>query len=446
MTLGWYKKDDEHSENRKRLLIFGYPANIIGNLIGGNFYTGLLLLLGADDAFIGLMSIFSIGANTLQILSPLLLERFPRRKRLLLGLRWANLAINIVGIGLLPFLPASQSIRLALLAVAVLAINLLNALSAPGFSIWHIQFTPPEMRARFFAMTSMTTGLVVALVNLLGGRVVDMFKESGSELAGLTVLRVIALGLAVWDGILLIRMKEYPYPHSSGEKLRLKHLVVYPFREKKYLLTVLMACTWHFVANLSGPFYTVYLLQELEVSYAYLTLIAMANVPILILMTPFWRRVVTRLSWFRTLGISMLLYAVAYVMLALITKPTLWLYPLSQVWGYLLASGINLSFTNIPYVNMPSHSQTLFIAFYSAVSNLAAMLGITVGRALIAGTADYAGNFLGVPMGNKQLLVLVIAILMSIGAIGILMLERRYGEKLQPLRLPKRRRRRPIDA
>ncbi|MDD6033428.1 MAG: hypothetical protein PUC47_08135, partial [Oscillospiraceae bacterium] len=54
---GWYF-GDEQSKSRICHLQFNYTANIIANLIGGNFYTGLMLYLNADDAFIGLMSMF----------------------------------------------------------------------------------------------------------------------------------------------------------------------------------------------------------------------------------------------------------------------------------------------------------------------------------------------------------------------------------------------------
>ena len=42
---------------------------------------GLLLLLHADDAFIGAMSMISSGANMLQAFAPLLLERFPKDEK-----------------------------------------------------------------------------------------------------------------------------------------------------------------------------------------------------------------------------------------------------------------------------------------------------------------------------------------------------------------------------
>jgi hypothetical protein len=57
------------------------------NLIGAYFLTGLFLYVGADDSFIGAISMVTFGANLLQLLAPLLLERFSSRKKLLIYAR-----------------------------------------------------------------------------------------------------------------------------------------------------------------------------------------------------------------------------------------------------------------------------------------------------------------------------------------------------------------------
>ena len=143
---GWYHKfeanwmvpGDESSTDRFYLIRYNITANVIANLVGGNFFAGLMLLLKADNSFVGLITMIIFGANLLQLFSPYVLERFERRKKLLISLRVAMLFINIVFIGIVPLLPLSNSGRLTLLALSVFVVNALNALMAPGFSVWHI--------------------------------------------------------------------------------------------------------------------------------------------------------------------------------------------------------------------------------------------------------------------------------------------------------------------
>ena len=99
---GWYFGDEE-SKSRACHLQFNWTNNVMANLVGGNFFAGIMLLLGADDGFIGLMSMFIFASNCLQIFSPLILEHFPRRKTLLIVMRLVIQTINIAFIGAIPF-------------------------------------------------------------------------------------------------------------------------------------------------------------------------------------------------------------------------------------------------------------------------------------------------------------------------------------------------------
>lgn len=160
-TEGWYFSGDESSRDRVRLLIYNYNANIIANWIGGTFLTGLLLLMHADDGFIGITTMISTAANMLQMFAPLLLERFPRRKALLLTLYTIMMAMNILLVGLIPLFPIGQQAQLALVAVTILIVNVINALVSPGLSIWHVQSLRPNVRNAFFSLVTMTVGAVV---------------------------------------------------------------------------------------------------------------------------------------------------------------------------------------------------------------------------------------------------------------------------------------------
>lgn len=70
----------------------------------------------ADDGFIGITTMISTAANMLQMFAPLLLERFPRRKALLLTLYTIMMAMNILHVGLIPLFPIGQQAQLALVA------------------------------------------------------------------------------------------------------------------------------------------------------------------------------------------------------------------------------------------------------------------------------------------------------------------------------------------
>lgn len=423
-TEGWYVKGDAMSNDRVRLLTCNYTSNIIANLVGGTFWTGFLLLLNADDAFIGTLSMISTAANMLQFLAPLFLERFKRRKAIIIAMRGLMYFLNVLFIGVIPLFPAGSQLKLTLVAISVLVVNITGAMIAPGISIWHIQSIPNNVRQYYYAIITMTVGAVVALCNLAGSKLVDVLTARGLEYQGFMILRGVAAVLCVVELILYAKIKEYPY-ESSGSTFSIKELFTEPFRHPKYLYTVAVVFLWCFAANLPGSYYTVYLLRDLEVSYSYITVISTLNVPIVLLLTPLWRRVLARFGWFKTLYLSMAVYLLHYILLALVTKSTMFFYPLSQILAFVFAIGINLAFTGIPYVNMPEKNQTVFIGFYSSISNLAALLGVTLGKYFVLFTEEMNINIFGFVLRNKQALVLLTGGMLVLATLGIRLIDRK---------------------
>lgn len=424
LTEGWYVRGDAMSNDRVRLLTCNYTSNVIANLVGGTFWTGFLLLLNADDAFIGTLSMISTAANMLQFLAPLFLERFKRRKAIIIAMRGLVYFLNVLFIGVIPLFPAASQLKLTLVAISVLIVNITSAMIAPGISIWHIQSIPNNVRQYYYAVITMTVGAVVALCNLAGSKMVDVFTAHGMEYEGFMVLRGIAAALCVAELILYARIREYPY-ESSGGTFSMKELFTEPFRHPKYLCTVAVVFLWCFAANLPGSYYTVYMLRDLEVSYSYITVISTLNVPIVLLLTPLWRRVLTRFGWFKTLYVSMAVYLLHYILLAMVTKTTMFVYPLSQILGSVFAIGINLSFTGIPYVNMPEKNQTVFMGFYSSISNLAALLGVTLGKYFVLFTEEMNVNVFGLALRNKQALMLVTSGMLVLATLAIRVIDKK---------------------
>ncbi len=419
MQSGWFVQGDEASnQSRRALIAHNITANVTANLIGGNFFTGLLIALQADDAFVGLITMLTFGANVLQLLAPYVLERFERRKPLMVALKIIAHLINIVFIGLIPFLPASQHTRLVLLGFSVTAVNALNAFMGPGFSVWHIAHIPSKVRVQYFSLVTMLNGIFVAVFNLLGSGVVDLFKLEGQDLWGLTVLRGAAVVIAVVDVIMLLRITELPREQKQN-KVSLKCLLTEPWKHPVYLRSVLVVLLWSVVVNLPSGFYSVYLLRELGVSYSYITVVNAFNVVVLMLLTPFWRKVYLKHSWLRPLSIAVLALAPHYAVLAFVSEGLLWLYPVGVIWSFLCTSGINLAFSSVAFINLPQDNQTLYVGFYSTANFLAALTAATVARTFVTSLGGLRITLLGVSFGEKQLLMLIVGVLMVGVGLGI---------------------------
>ena len=286
---GWYFPGDEMSGNRLSLLCVTLVHNGIANLTEGNSLTGLLLLMDANDGMIGIVGMIPFAANTVQVLAPMILERFSKRKKLLRTFRFIALTVNALLLSVIPFFPVSGQLRLTMVAVTVGIVNCIHAVLDPGFITWHKQFLPDRVRAHYFSTQSVAVGVTAAAVTLGASRLVDVFKSAGDELTGILIIRGVAFLLVFLDSYLLSRMKEYDY-ETSGKAVSLKDVFTRPLRSKPYACSVAIAVMWSFVANIPGSFFTVYLLKNVGVSYSFITLTSLLNIPCMIIFTPLWRR------------------------------------------------------------------------------------------------------------------------------------------------------------
>jgi hypothetical protein len=419
-----FEPKSEIGASRVNVAASNYTTGIINGIIGGNFLTGLMLLLCADDMVMGTITMIGFIGNTLQILSPVILEKFESRKRVLIIGKGISYLLNIVVISSLSLADINYQFRLNLIIIVILLGSVNNAIISPGLSVWHIKSIPDNNRVQYFSFFSITNGILQYVIVLGFSGLVDTFKENGNEIKGLLLLRIFALLLATLDIYFLTKIKEYPNKRNRTS-ISLKQILINPFKQKKYLITVFIVCLWSFPANIPGPYFTIYMLKSLEVKYSYLNLINMLNIPLLILFTPLWSRRIRKTTWFKALYFSMGLYLLHYLGLTMVAKETLYyIYPLSMIFAFICAPGINIVFANAPYINLPESDQTNYVGFYAAMSNLAAFAGAFVGKKFIELTEGKFIRILNIEIQNKQYILIFTAILMALSAYLIKRLQR----------------------
>jgi len=422
---GWYFSGDDGSRNRGLLLGFALNNNVVANLVGGNYLTGLLLLMNADDSFIGIIGMIPFLSNIVQLFAPIVLERFPQRQKILTLARFIALMINAAFISVIPFLPFGDTAKLTIVAFAIALVNATHAFINPGFTVWHYQFLPSNVRSSYFSTQNIAVTVLVAAVTMGASKMVDIFSAAGNEITGILILRGLATVLIFLDALFLLKMKEYPYEKAS-ERLKIKDVFVLPLKNKIYMCTIAVGVLWSFTANMPSSFYSVYMLKNLDVGYTYLTAMGLINIPCMIIFTPLWRKLIVRWnSWLKVTAVAILGYPLHYLMLALCTSSNyLWLYPLALLEIYPCSAGVSIGLATISYMNIPPQNATVYNAFYSVACNLAAFVAVAISRSLMNNTKGVVIKILGTDMINKQFYLLIVGVLMIVTAACIYLLMR----------------------
>ena len=400
------------ARSRTAIMIYYLLTSVNSYLTAGVFYSGFLAHTGLDAAQVGIVAAIPFLANLFCIFSPNLLARFRKRKAVLVFFRFMFHTLNILTVTLLPYVISDPQARVISFCLVVFVANVMNAISIPGISELHIASVPEELRGDYFAYVQTlgagTSGAIILVLAFLQ----DKLAAANPEV--FTWIRFFAYGLALIDVIFMALPREPEYLRT--EKIRLVNVIKLPFRDKKFIWTMLFVFLWTFtqsfaVANIIDNYLTV----DSGVPYIFICAINASYTLFLILFQRPWKRFIRRSSWFRVFAVAAILHA-----------PTTFLYAFTNSVNFIpvmltvrliqhvIGVGVNVTGSNLIYVNMPEENRTEFMSFYFIISNLSSFLGMALGTLWIRLAGDSSFMLFGVNITGPQQLLLVQSVLQFI--------------------------------
>lgn len=223
-----------------------------------------VLALGATRAQIGLMSaLSSLGAALVLLPGASIVEHRGQRKKICLlgGGGAARVALLLLALTPLAFSgPIAVYIAIALAVARTAFANL----TVPAWVSLIADIVPLSERGRYFSSRNMAMGIAGMTATFLVGQLITR--------AGSPIGYQLAMGLAFAVGIAstfsFARLQEPPVPTleqatGSGSRLPfLSHLRSQP----DFLIFCATAGLWSFSLNIAGPFFYVYLVEDLKAS------------------------------------------------------------------------------------------------------------------------------------------------------------------------------------
>lgn len=423
-----YNAKDDRGRGRLCMLISGIMAGIIGQLSTGFFYTGFLLGHGIDIVDIAIITFIPYITCFLNIFSPWILEHFKKRKFILASGKLLYYTVNIVGITLLPELVENPEARLAGFIAIVILSNSINALFSSGYSAWQANFLPDNVRMDYFTSSGCINSMLSYIIVLAVSVITDRLQDSPEQLVMITVLRWIAFGLAIIDCLIQLIPKEYPYLKKAKSKL--SNIFVLPFRQKRFLLTILICAAYTFAANLPNATLNAYVLEILDGTGMQYTLPNAINALyflFFIIFSRMWKKFVAKHYWFRAFAFAMLMQSVTYYIQVFVTANTIWLYVVVRLMQHVFGVVMNSIVASLPYVNLPDEDRTNYMSFHTIVSNMAVFFSMMLGTMFTSLMDDGTKlvYILGYPLTSTQILIFACAAAQCIVGVTTLSLAKR---------------------
>jgi len=417
-----YSTKNDEAKGRLISLGSGLVAAFYNVFITGIFYTGFLSMYGISITGVGIVTFIPYIASCFSLFSSAILERIKKRKWVLLGAKIYFYAMFIVATTVMPNFVTDPDARLMWFVIILFLAYSVYALFSPGFTTWFYRFYPAEneRRTRYIVLNQVFSSVMSSAILLLSGLLTDAVAGSPMQDKLIIGLRYFAFVLVLVDVAMQACAKEYPYPEAP--KLKLTQIFTLPFKYKKFLYCMLLMFAWNFNSNLNNGTWSYHLLNHLGFNYTLLNACSVMYTVILLCTQNTWKKILRRYSWVKTFGISILIFVPTEFIMFSIQPGMAWLYVVAAFIQNLMSVGINFSYSNILYMNLPEENSTAHIAFNTIGCNLFAFLGMMVGTYVASLTGDDTPiQFLGLPTYAVQFTTLMRAAMMTgMGLIFIL--------------------------
>lgn len=341
--------------------------------IGESYLIPFALFLKASNAQIGfVVSVPQLFGAFFQIISAYLLSNLSNRKQLILaGVGFQ--AIAWLPLLWLPLLIPEHAVLLLLFGASLYF--LLGNLASPPWNSLMGDLVPIDQRGNYFGKRTKIMSLSSFAALFLGGVVLDATRKGDSPAAGFIIIFTIAALFRTASFLYLKKMDELPL-NQEREKFYLGDFYR-QFKGSNFLRFVVYSALISFSVQVSGPFFAVYMLHDLQFSYFQYMIVVGTGVISQYLTYLYWGNFSDRFGNRRVLQITGLLMP---------ALPLLWLFSSNliyimgiQLLAGLVWAGFSLSVSIFVFDAVASEKRAVCIAVYSTLNALGIFLGAMTG-------------------------------------------------------------------
>lgn len=355
-------------------------------------------ILGWGPAAIGFMAAAPHICNFLQ---PPIMNWLQRRLSLydIMIVTFALTALPWAFISVFPWLHEG---RHAAFALIISIASLANAVCGVAWSAAISEVVPLSIRGKYFGKRNLIYGTWTLIVVLVAGRIVDFSHDSifvfGAIFAAAALMRMIAL-------LFLTRMR---FPAAVVRRVeRSSNWRGYAavFQDKNYLPLLLFVGLWGLLLNLGAPFYNLYVLHELPLSFGDLAVLTMlASFGGLVSLTT-WGALSDRFGNKPVLFASAIIWAGTAMLSWLFAgREHYWhLYLTYFIVGFMTA-GFQLTQFNLMIKLVPAEAKSHYISVFFSFTSLLTAIGPMLGGRILDWLPRRMGDFLGQPLLSYHVL------------------------------------------
>lgn len=361
----------------QRSLQCAIRENSASSVMGGageTYFSAYALLLKATNAQIALIAaVPTLLGSFVQLIAAWISHKTGQRKSLIIAGQVMQAAVWLPMIWLPFFFPAhALTIVIACIVLYYAAANL----AAPSWNALLGDLVPEKIRGRYFGHRSRLSNLSSFLALVGAGLALHFWKLQGQERIGFMLVFTVAMFARIYSLCQITCINDRAREKKNSMTLGFQELMS-GLHNSHFLRFSMFNAMMNFSAGIAGPFFAVYMLNDLKFSY----LEFMASTGIVVLTQFFtlskWGHIGDRF------GNRIVVVVTGFIVSLL---PALWLFSDSLVWimvvqvlGGLSWAGFNLCAGNFVYDTVPPEKRAAYSALHNVLGAIMAFAGAAFG-------------------------------------------------------------------
>jgi len=345
--------------------------------VGETYVSAYALFLKATAPQIGLLaSVPPLLASLTQLLSAWLGRVTGQRQRIVI-VGASVQAFAWLPILCLPLLFPAQAVPL--LIVSVIVYHAGAHLAAPQWSSMMGDIVPDRRRGRFFGLRTRIVTFTTFCSLLTGGFLLHLLSTRGNTLAGFILLFVTAAVARVVSVYHIARMAD-PGGHVAAMELPVGRGWWQRLRQSNAVRFSLFFAMMQFGVAIASPFFTVYMLRDLQFSYLAFTLNSAASILAQFLTLSQWGRISDVFGNRRVLTVTGVFIPLMPILWTVSTD--VWYLIFIQALSGFSWAGFTLAAGNFVYDLIAPERRATYLAVHNVLANVGIFCGAILGGLL----------------------------------------------------------------
>jgi hypothetical protein len=401
------------ARSQRRLIANGAMWGAYGQLVAvsGPIFSGLALWMGLRASDIALVASIAALAGLIQPFSFLVARTVRDQKRFVIGFGIVEVTL-VCGVALVPLIVRGEGPRFGLAAALTLGGTIMGNLVGPLFNSWFSSVITDDARARFLGRRLVLVNIAAMAVAYGSGQLIDLVQ--GKHIGfGLSYLIGWLTGLG---GYFLLSRIPFPSVLKVEGEISFDRALVAPLKHRQFRSLLLFYLTWVAGVMIADPFYSVFMIRDLQVSYATIGVLNAVVLAVGILGYQFWGGVVERYGGKPVLQL---------LMVPRFVLPLIWVFltprnhgvvlPAIMVTNGLVFSGMTVAVNTLLFGSVPTGSEAaLFFATWAFTNSLVNSASSAAGGVISRLLADASVALGPLVLGNIKILFVISSAVMVI--------------------------------